>query len=485
MKFKPYQQHQPTMFPNSIEELVPKDHLVRGIDKIIEEINLVRLYDSYGEEGQPAYHPKMLIKVLIYGYSIGVRSSRKLADKLGSDVYFMYLSGNQRPDFRTISDFRLNKREYLQDCFLEVLRVCKEMEMYTLGHISIDGSKIKANASKYSTYSEEDLERYEERIKRIIKESEEIDQSEDERYGKDKSGYELPEEINTEEKLIEKIRQAKQKLKEEKQKEEKLKRINTTDSDSRLMKTNSSGRDMCYNSQLSVDSDNQIIVACDVSNQSNDIHLFPSMYEKTKEITESELKEVSADAGYYCGEIYQYIESNEIDAYLPEKNFENEVSKTGEETIPKYDRRNFRQIEDGTEYICPEGKTMRYDRWRKKKNGVKSKVYIGTQCLECKSRSECITNKGGKYRYINIYENEKFRKKMREKLKSQAGREKYNIRLKTVEPVFAQLKHIMGFNRFMLRGLEKVKSEFSLICTSYNIKKIISYINKKNLALST
>lgn len=485
MKFKPYQQHQSTMFPNSIDELVPKGHLVRGIDKILEEINLFRLYKSYGEEGQPAYHPKMLIKILIYGYSIGVRSSRKIADKLGSDVYFMYLSGNQKPDFRTISDFRLNKREYLQDCFLEVLRVCKEMGMYTLGHISIDGSKIKANASKDSTYSEEELIRYEKRIKKIIEESKEIDQSEDEKYGKDKSGYELPEEINTEKKLIKKIRQVKEKFKEEKQKEEKLKRINTTDSDSRLMKTNSSGRDMCYNSQISVDSDNQIILACDVSKQSNDIHQFPSMYEKTKELTESEPKEVSADAGYYCGETYQYIESNEIDAYLPEKNFKNEVSTTGEETIPKYDRRNFKKTEDGTGYICPEGKTMRYDRCNKRKNGVKSKVYVGTQCSDCKSRSECMTNKGGKYRYISIYENEKFRKKMREKLKSQTGRDKYNIRLKTVEPVFAQLKHIMGFNRFMLRGLEKVKPEFSLICTSYNIKKIISHINKKTLALST
>jgi len=468
MKFKPYQQNQGTLFPQSIDELISEDHIVRGIDNIIESLELSSLYNSYSEEGQPAYHTKMLIKILIYGYSIGVSSSRKLAERINSDVTFMFLSGMQKPDFRTINDFRLNKRKYIESCFEQVLMICKELGLFSLGHISIDGSKIKANASKKKTKNQEELARDENEVKKILDEAEEIDEQEDEKYGKEKSGYAMPEELKTSNKLIEKIKQAKEKLKEQTNQ----KNINITDSDARFMKMGNGGIDICYNSQLVVDSDNQIITAYDVTKETNDNYLFAQMYEKATDNTNQIPKEVSADAGYYSGETYLYIEKNKIDAYLPDSRLEYESDKSGNEIIGKYDRRNFVKDNQKDQYICPENNVMEY--WKTgSRNGVKFRIYKGIKCAECQKAKECITHLGSKHRQIQIYQNDLFKQLMRQKLLSSEGRRRYNKRIRTVEPVFAQIKHIMGFRRFLLRGLEKVKAEFSIICTAYNIKKIL------------
>ncbi len=190
MKFRSYEQHQTTLLPQSIEELVPENHVVRAVDKIVEQLDLKDLYASYSEEGQPGYHPMMLVKILLYGYLVGVRSSRKIAEKLESDIFFMYLSAQQKPDFRTISDFRLNKKEYLKGYFKQVLQICRQMGLAKLGQIAIDGTKIEANSSRKKMLDKKDLlkleRRVENNIKQIIESAESIDKEEDQRYGKDK-----------------------------------------------------------------------------------------------------------------------------------------------------------------------------------------------------------------------------------------------------------------------------------------------------------
>lgn len=461
MKFKPYEQMQMKILPSSIEEMIPKEHLVRVIDSVVEELDLTELYRSYPEEGQPAYHPKMLIKVLLYGYSINERSSRKLSEKLRSDVFYMYLSGMQRPDFRTISDFRLKKRKYLEGCFIEVLGICSKMGLYKLEHVSIDGSKIKANASKKKTKEEQGVVRYEEKVKKILDEAEEKDRQEDEEYG-EKSGYEIPEELRDKEKLLERIRKAKEELKKEKQK-----RINMTDKDARLMKKGDGTIDICYNAQIAVDKEKGIITACGVIKQETDNYALAQIYEKVLENTGKKPEEISADAGYYSGKTYQYLETNQIDGYVPDTRYEKEYR----EGIGKYDRRNFIYDQGKDEYICPANERLRFKK-NSKRNGVKFKEYRAISCKECKEAKECISHPTAEYRQIQIYENEEYKQKMYKKLVSKEGRRKYKQRMKIVEPVFAQLKYIMGFNKFMLRGLEKVKAEFSLVCTAYNIKKI-------------
>ncbi len=180
---------------------------------------------------------------------------------------------------------------------------------------------------------------------------------------------------------------------------------------------------------------------------------------------------MSADAGYYSGLTYKFIEEENIDVYLPESRFEKET-KRGRLV---YDRSNFRYNNQKDEYICAEGKKLNFA-FNGIRNGVKYKTYKARECKNCIRKSECITKPTAKNRQILIYENDEFKKKMREKLSTEEGKRKYSLRLKTVEPVFAQIKYIMGFNRFLLRGLDKARVEFSLVCTAYNIKKIANYI---------
>src|SRR6266571_599909 len=205
MKFQTYDQHQVMMLPPTLEELIPANPLVRILDLVVEQLDLTALYASYSEEGQPGYHPKLLVKILLYGYASGVRSSRKIAQKLESDVFFMYLACMQRPDFRTISDFRKLKRSYLQDYFTQVLLMCRQLGIVSLGHVAIDGSKVKASAAKDHTKDYEDLlvleNNISQEVQAILDTAQQIDDDEDQAHGPDKRGDELPQELAQKERL--------------------------------------------------------------------------------------------------------------------------------------------------------------------------------------------------------------------------------------------------------------------------------------------
>lgn len=474
MKFRKYVQNQILLLPPDIIEMIPPNHVVRGIDAIVEQLNLERLYNSYSEEGQPGYHPKMLLKILLYGYSTGIMSSRKIAGRVESDIYYMYLSGMQRPDFRTISDFRKNKREYLSEYFQQILAICKAMGLISLGHIAIDGSKIEANASRKRMLEKDSIDEEEGKIQKriadLIQKAEEIDANEDKQYGENKRGDELPEELAGERKLLEKIKEAKKHLEEKD-----LKRVNVTDPATRLMHEANGGLEVCYNAQISVDSDYQIIAATDVVSDEADHGQFIPMYEKTILNLKKKPKEVSADAGYQSGLAYLYLETQGIDGYMPDCRFNKETDGGQEEKLDKYDRRNFKYNKNEDTYTCPEGKELTF-KSHSNRNGVHSRVYKCSHCPGCSQRSQCLLNPESRgCRQIQVYENDTYKSAMRKKLLSEGGREKYNKRMWTVEPVFAQIKRGLGFRQFLLRGIDKVKFEFSLVCMAHNIKKLIKY----------
>jgi transposase len=416
----------------------------------------------------------MLIKILLYGYATNIRSSRKLSEKLESDVFYMYLSGMQRPDFRTISDFRKNKKDYLGEVFIQVLEICRQIGLVNLGHIAIDGTKIEANSSRKMMKDKEDIlkieAKIEQQVKSLLASSEKIDEQEDEKYGKEKRGDELPEELSKKEKFLEKVKAAKKYLEQNK-----LERVSITDPDTRIMKTGG-GINICYNAQAAVDSANQIIVACKVSNAETDHSNFIPVYKEVVKNTGERPKEVSADAGYHSGKTYLYLEENNIDGYIPDCKFTAQTDKKGNEVIGVYDRRRFIYEKEKDQYICPAGKEMVFSK-NNSRNGVRFRIYKGIGCTECEKRKECIEKPTANYRQIQIYENDKFKAEMRRKLLSEEGKKKYKVRMKTVEPVFAHLKRIMGFKEFLLRGMDKVNCEFNLICTAYNIKKLSCHLS--------
>ena len=462
--FIPYNQSQLMLLPLDIKEMIPEDHLVHAVDAVVERLDLSSIYEKIqnSEGGRPCYHPLMLVKVVFYAYATGVRSSRKIAARLESDIFFMYLAAMQRPDFRTISDFRKEHLGQLKELFKQIVVICLELGMAKLGHIAIDGTKMRASAGRRRTKGEgklEDMaEEIEKEIEEILEEASETDEREDKLYG-DKRGDELPEELRKREDLLEKIEKAKEALRTRGWKE-----ANITDPDCRFMQDADGGKDTSYNTQVAVDGEDQVIVANDVTSEVNDAHQFIPVYKQVKENTGKEPEEVSADCGYFSGETAIYIERNKVDAYLPDQMFEKEIV----EGIGEFDRRNFRYNGEEDTFTCPGGKRLVFKQ-NYMQNGIKCGIYVGEECITCQHRVECTR---GEARHIKVSEVDELVKRMREKLLTEEGKERYKKRLSTVEPVLGNLKKNLGYRDFLLRGIEKVKGEFNLMCIAHNLKKI-------------
>lgn len=321
--FKPYNQDQIFLFPKSLGDFIPKGHLVYLIDDIVKKFNLNPIIQKYSTNGCKAYAPVMLTKILFYAYCTGVYSSRKIAQRLEENVFFMYLSAMQHPDFRTISDFRKNHIKELSELFVQVLRLAQELKLIRFGHISLDGSKVKANASKHKAMSygrmQKKKDELEQEIKELLQKANEIDEQEDKEYG-DKRGDELPEELQFKEKRLRKIKEAMERLEKEAKgrgegKPKDKAQASFTDKESKIMKT-ASGFQYAYNGQCAVDDANQVIVAQDVSNRGSDRDKLKPMVRKIKKNTGREPEKMSADNGYMSEENLKYLKRKKIDGYI-------------------------------------------------------------------------------------------------------------------------------------------------------------------------
>jgi transposase len=249
---RPYNQDQMELFPPSVRNLIEDDHLCMIVNDVVKAMDLSCLYQKISHEGNPAYHPAMMLKILFYAYARGIFSSRNIAQAVRENIPFIFLAAWQKPDFRTISDFRKNNLEDLGLLFSQTVQLCNHLGMVKLGHVAIDGTKIKANASDAKTY---DIRRIEKEIERWMEQAEAIDQEEDALYSSDKTGDEIPEEIRDQGKRIEKLRELKKQLEESGKK-----KINKTDPDAVFMKTGN-GIKTSYNAQVSVDAEHQVILS--------------------------------------------------------------------------------------------------------------------------------------------------------------------------------------------------------------------------------
>lgn len=439
-RFKYYDLNQRMLLPPDLREWLSEDHLAYFVSDLVESMDLKPFYKRYNtsSRGQPPYHPRMLLKLLIYGYCIGVRSSRKIEKATYEDVAFRVLAADQHPDHDTISNFRQQHLENLKHLFDEVLVMCQKSGLVKVGklNVSIDGTKLKASSSKKRSY------RYKDLVDKILDEAELIDQEEDKIYGKGKRGDELPEHLSNRKKRLETLKQLREEmeaelkevqkreeiLKEEKKKEDKawyeetgqkLTRVpdqrnrrvssktmgkrNLTDYDSRLMKINSSGGYMqSYNCQAAVDYENQIIVAADVTSSVNDRDSFKPLLDQTYKNLGEYPQFCTADKGYYSERNILAAEHRNIDLYLP----------------PLSNAKGLRKINS--------------------------------------SQSKKVT----------------LTKYMKEKLSTKTGKSIYKTRAISVEPVFGQIKGARGIQSFYLRGLKKVKGEWNLIAATHNILKI-------------
>jgi transposase len=431
--FRPYQPDQMLLMPVALQEWLPEDHLAYFISDVVDHLDLSSIVGRYEAEqrGYPPYHPRMMVKVLVYAYCIGVPSSRKIEKHLHQDIAFRVLAANNTPDFRTISDFRKDHLEALGDLFVQVVQLCQQAGLVKLGHVSLDGTKVRANASKHKAMSygrmKEKEARLEAEVERLLKEAQEVDEGEDRLYGKERRGDELPQELAFRESRLKKIREAKAALEKEAQEqaqkagaqgkdhpgvpEEKAQR-NFTDPDSRIMPA-SGGKEFlqAYNCQAAVDSAHQVIVAAQVTNRPSDKTQALPLVKEIATNTGARPREASADAGYYSAEAVGELYALGVDPFIPPDKTRHGV------VLPP----------------APRGR-------------------IPSQLSPAN--------------------------RMRRKLRTKKGRKRYALRMATVEPVFGQIKQSRGFRQFLLRGLEKVDREWQLICTGHNLLKLFTSVRK-------
>jgi transposase len=424
--FRPYDPDQPFLLPVSMREWLPASHLAYFISDVVDYLDLSAIMDRYEEEkGYPPYHPAMMVKVLLYAYCIGVPSSRKIAKRLEEDIAFRVLAANNTPDFRTISDFRKDHLKALAALFVQVIKLCQKAGLVKLGHVALDGTKIKANASKHKAMSykrmKEEEARLEAEVQDLLRKAEVVDEEEDRTYGKNKRGDELPKELAFRESRLKKIKEARVALEAEARleaeqlrdkgskatgaPEDKAQR-NFTDPESRIMPLSGGKQfEQAYNAQAAVDSANQIIVAAEVTDQPLDKGQANPMMQQVKENTGGLPREMSADAGYFSSDEVTKLAVAGINAYVP------------------------------PDKMCHTDKMPAAPRGR---------IPQGLSVAD----------------------------RMRRKLRTKQGKKRYGLRKELPEPVFGQIKQVRGFRQFLLRGKEKVRCEWRLICAGHNVLKL-------------
>ena len=469
--FKHYDQNKTFLLPPSLDEFVPEDHEARIISEVVDSLDLSPLLAKYEGGGAPAYHPAMMLKVLIYTYSQGLYSSRVIARQLQTNTTFMFLSGMQAPDFRTICLFRSEHAAALPDLFVEVVRLCSELGMVGLGHIAFDGTKLKANASVKQTRDKKGLEkeiaRIKEQVCKMTATAAELDKLED---GKPPTGSDskIAKELRKKEYRLKKLQEAKEALEREK-----LEKVNVTDPESRLMKNSHKVIQPSYNGQIAVDAKEQVIVAEYITQKATDHAEFQPLVEQVQENL-AELPdetEISFDAGYSSYDNLEYANRENLDLYMPD-NFLKALDAK-EEGKKRYHKSNFCYDETRDIYLCPRGKEL--SRWAEQKRAGKRPlvVYRGESCGKCPAREQCTR---GEARTVSRDGREPLLEKMREKLRSEEGKRIYGKRGYTVEPPFGQMKWDGRKPGLDLRGQVKAHGEFSLMCLVHNVKKIVKKV---------
>lgn len=477
--FIQYDQNQTHLLPPNFKEFLGEWHQALILSELVDELGLEDLIEQYAWEWKwrPAYHPRMLLKVLFYWYMNQTFSSRKLAKKLESDLWFMYIAWNNKPDFRTINRFRKEKGAILENIFVQVVLKAKELWMIQFGTVSLDWTKIYANASKRKSYT---IEKLEDKIGKLFEEAESIDAMEDRLYWED-DWSELPEALRTKEgrdKRKKEIEEKKSRLLIKKEiiekwievkKEQEINqdRINLTDQDARLMKMKRKDWWVWYNPQNVTE--NQFILATTVPNSAEDTGELVPILEKFHAKYWVYPEENLADAWYASEKNYQYLEDKNIVSYIPHQKIRIDMKDYKCNKI-----NNTYQDQEGNIYKFKQN--IRIEKWAK----GRPKKWIKLKESEIKATKYITSLPCGKNKIITV--NKRWRnlcKRNDERLYSKAGREKYKKRSGCVENVFWNIKMNFWFERFHLRWFKWVQIERNLISLAHNFQKIIGFIGKQ------
>ena len=428
--FRAYEQNQLMVLPPSLDELLPEDHLARFVCDLVDHaVDLTEIYDAYiDERGFPPYDPRLMVKLLIYGYATATPSSRKLQERTYTDLAVRYLTAGQHPDFRSICRFRKRHLKALAGIFYDALALCHKAGLTKLGTIAIDGTKVRAWASRHKAMSyarmERQIDELEREIDELLERAEEVDSQEDDRYGEDRRGDELPEELSRKASRLNRIKEAKDALDDEAAQQAEIKgkpadgavpeptaQRNFTDPDSKIMKTSDKSFHQCYNAQVAVDDASQVIIGTACSNQAADgPHLDPMLDEVDRNLdlvdadTAADVK-LLADAGYFSERNVAAIQGCGYDPFIATGKI-----KHAHRDAP-----------------APRGR---------------------------------------------IPASATVKERMHRKLRTKRGREIYSKRKTIVEPVFGQMDTTQQAKRLLIRGLEAAVDQWRFSCAVHNLLKL-------------
>ena len=450
--FRPWKIDEPLLLPPAVQEFVAKDHLAHFVLSLVrEDVDLEEITCTYrGERGQPPFDPGMMTALLLYSYSCGIYSSRRIAKACRERVDFMRIVGFDAPDFRTISDFRKRHLKALGGLFGQILRLCEKAGLVKLGHVALDGTKIKANASKHKAMSYERMEKraaeLEAEVAKWLSAADAADAKEDSLHGRDKTGDEMPDWVADKKQRAERIRKAKAELETEARAAAEAKRRadveaaekregrrkpgrkaappseepdaksqkNFTDPESRIMKSKD-GFVQAYNAQAAVDAQAQIIVAQDVTQSPIDCGQLVPMTDAVEVNLGRKPEQLSADSGYCSEANLAALENRSIDAYVA--------------------------------------------------TGRAKDAAAGTADSEATAASSPSASDNKPTRV----------EAMRAKIKAGGHSSPYRLRKQLPEPVFGQIKQARGFRQFLLRGIERVRREWAIVCTVHNLLKLAHF----------
>lgn len=479
-RFKAYPKdyYQSQLFPANVFDLLPKDHECFLYRELFGQLDTSEVEAQYSPQGQRAYPPRQIVSILIYAYSHGVFSSREIEKRCREDLGFLYIAGRNCPNFRVLSDFRKDHGAFFRACFKPTVALAMGLGLVSLGHVSLDGSKFKANSSKHKAMSYGRLKQREqelcEEIEALTAQADRCDEEEDRAY-QERTGYELPEDLRDQKTRLKKIRAAKRAL--EKREAElrpgqaiaETKQISFADTDARMMKRKG-GFEYGYNAQISVDETSQVIVGQHVSQQANDYREVSPALDEVEAATGRVPEKLSLDNGYYSGKNLQELSDREVTAYVATDRGE----KAGPGSLEESDRRlvkaDFRYDEERDGFHCPGGQLLTLKSTRA--HGQREYQGDAEVCMSCRYYRRCCRSKTGAGRRIRSDGQERLRRAMNERMRQSEARALYARRKVIVEPVFGQIKNA-GFRGFGLRGKARVAGEFSLVCAAHNLKKII------------
>lgn len=469
MAYRYGNREQTTFFPESIEEYIGKEDPVRAYDAFVEalDLNELGIHLNRNKVGNSEYDPKAMLKLLIYGYSYGIRSSRKLERAVYHNFAFIWLLGGLKPDHKTIANFRKNNKKALKKVLKLCAEMCIKLNLIEGNTLFVDGTKLKANASKKNIWTEDRcdsvLQNIDKHIETILTECDSVDKQEE---GSD-SFVKLQEELKQESVLKEKVQSILEELKTSEKKS-----INTVDPD--CNRVNDKGRfNTGYNSQIVTDEKNGIIVNSDVVYENNDTGEFANQIDQANDTLGKKCENAVGDCGYSNTGELKKVDEQDINVIVPSQR------QSLHKESSKFSKEQFNYDSENDCYVCPEGHILQRHGTNNIKKNINYDITDPEICKNCKHFGECTKSKSG--RKVTRLFDEEYKEKFEGQYNLPESQAIYKLRKEKVELPFGHIKRNLGVDGFLLRGLEGVRAEFSVLSSCFNIARMITLLGVSGL----